>query len=373
MLEYNIFFLDLRFFADLVDHFDDIINSSNRFEMVNQYYDQIIQLMGEADAPDPNYFLECYGRMAINSFNILDDNDEAVGTALYVGPSIMNHSCKPNACVRFENQKNIVVRALEDMESRDFSQIYISYIDVMETTQRRQSHLMKNYYFLCQCPRCLNTEFEKSFSCIKCVLCGKGEVFVGKTDKSVAVEIEDSKCIDVEPCKECNEIQDSKAMDDYAEVYEVIRSQHDQTEFPFDLAKFSLSLMKRVPVFGKFHILNIKVSECAFDGYLSEIDDCEKRLQENIVMQGSKNNEKDNSKKSECLVPKELLEQALEIGLFLIEAHQKFSMHLWAKEAIYMAQVSKIEQKLGRLEDARSHLSNANRILGIAKGELYQI
>ena len=86
--------------------------------------------MGESDAPDPNYFLECYGRMAINSFNILDDNDDSVGTALYLGPSIMNHSCKPNACVRFENQKNIVVRALEDMECRDFSQIFISYIGI---------------------------------------------------------------------------------------------------------------------------------------------------------------------------------------------------------------------------------------------------
>ena len=329
--------------------------------------------MGETDAPDPNYFLECYGRMAINSFNILDDNDEPVGTALYVGPSIMNHSCKPNACVRFENQKNIVVRALEDMESRDFSQIFISYIDVMETTNRRQSHLLKNYYFLCQCPRCLNMEFEKSFSCIQCSLCGKREVFVGKTDQSVPVVIEESKSIDVEPCAECTGVQTSKVMDDYTEIYEVIRSQHDQTEFPFDLAKFSLSLMKRTPVFGKFHILNIKVSECAFDGYLSEIADCEKRLQENIMVQRNKSNGKEKDKQSECLVPKELLEDALEIGLFLIEAHEKFSMHLWAKEAINKIQVSRIEQKLGRFKDAESHLNEANRILSIAKGQSFQI
>ena len=29
--------------------------------------------MGVEEAPDPDYFLEVYGRMAINSFHILDE------------------------------------------------------------------------------------------------------------------------------------------------------------------------------------------------------------------------------------------------------------------------------------------------------------
>ena len=32
--------------------------------------------MGEENAPPPNYFLEVYGRMVINSFNVLDPIDQ---------------------------------------------------------------------------------------------------------------------------------------------------------------------------------------------------------------------------------------------------------------------------------------------------------
>ena len=62
-----------RKFADLLDHFDDILNSEGiRSEMIQLYYEEMIKMMGEEDAPNPDYFLECYGRMAINSFHILD-------------------------------------------------------------------------------------------------------------------------------------------------------------------------------------------------------------------------------------------------------------------------------------------------------------
>ena len=64
-----------RKFRDLLDHYDDILGSQ-RHEMVQAYYEEILRLMGIEDAPDPDYFLECYGRMAINSFHILDEEAE---------------------------------------------------------------------------------------------------------------------------------------------------------------------------------------------------------------------------------------------------------------------------------------------------------
>ena len=64
-----------RRFRDLLDHYDDIVaRGSNRLELVNSCYSEIVSLMGEGDAPDPDYFLECYGRMAVNSFHVCDDN-----------------------------------------------------------------------------------------------------------------------------------------------------------------------------------------------------------------------------------------------------------------------------------------------------------
>ena len=60
--------------------------------------------------------------MAINSFHILDEHQEAMGFALYLGPSVMDHSCAPNAAVSFEGI-DIVVRSLVDREKLDFSQV----------------------------------------------------------------------------------------------------------------------------------------------------------------------------------------------------------------------------------------------------------
>ena len=39
-------------------------------------YTEIIQFLGEDGAPPPDYFVEVYGRMVINSFNVLDVRDE---------------------------------------------------------------------------------------------------------------------------------------------------------------------------------------------------------------------------------------------------------------------------------------------------------
>ena len=89
--------------------------------------------MGEEDAPPPDYFLEVYGRMVINSFCVLDLIDEVtVGTAIYIGPSIINHACNPTATVSFdlENDCAIVVRALKDISGKViiFIRLVSSYI-----------------------------------------------------------------------------------------------------------------------------------------------------------------------------------------------------------------------------------------------------
>ena len=60
-------------FRDLLDHFDDIIERSpSRLSFVEDTYNEIIEMLGETNAPPPNYFLEVYGRAVINSFSVLD-------------------------------------------------------------------------------------------------------------------------------------------------------------------------------------------------------------------------------------------------------------------------------------------------------------
>ena len=49
---------------------------------------------------------------------------ETIGTALYLGPSVMDHSCSPNAAVSFDGV-DIVVRSLTNREELDFGATFI--------------------------------------------------------------------------------------------------------------------------------------------------------------------------------------------------------------------------------------------------------
>ena len=54
--------------------------------------------------------------MLINSFNYTDgETSERLGTALYLGASMLDHSCLPNAAFSFRGG-SICVRALEDID-----------------------------------------------------------------------------------------------------------------------------------------------------------------------------------------------------------------------------------------------------------------
>jgi len=66
-----------------------------------------------------------YGRICINSFNILDPNMNTIGVGIYLGASIIDHSCKPNAIAIFEGT-TIFIRTLVDLPSLDWSKVCIT-------------------------------------------------------------------------------------------------------------------------------------------------------------------------------------------------------------------------------------------------------
>lgn len=74
------------------------------------------------DMPIPSTaeLLGIYGRITINSFSIFN-LDMNIGVGIYLGPSILDHSCKPNAVATFEGT-TITVKAIEDLPSLDLSQ-----------------------------------------------------------------------------------------------------------------------------------------------------------------------------------------------------------------------------------------------------------
>ncbi|CAG2066497.1 unnamed protein product, partial [Timema podura] len=116
--------------------------------------------------------------MSVNSFNILDPEMLSVGTGIYLGASIIDHSCDPNAVAVFQGT-TIFIRALRDIPALDWDkvtlgyhsktmEIFISYIDLLNFPQERRKELQQTYYFLCECRRCNDVEELAEMSSVVC-------------------------------------------------------------------------------------------------------------------------------------------------------------------------------------------------------------
>lgn len=73
--------------------------------------------------PSPTEVLEIFGRMIINSFNVLDDNLHSIGVGVYLGPSIIDHSCRANTSTIFVGSK-LTIRTLRDIPDFDWSKVH---------------------------------------------------------------------------------------------------------------------------------------------------------------------------------------------------------------------------------------------------------
>ena len=60
------------------------------------------------------FFPEIYGRILINSFNIMNAENLPIGIGLYLEGSVFDHSCDPNATVVFDG-KRIIVRTIRSV------------------------------------------------------------------------------------------------------------------------------------------------------------------------------------------------------------------------------------------------------------------
>jgi len=87
----------------------------------------LFQFLDETLIPNIAELMGIYGRICTNSFNILDLNMNTIGVGIYLGASVMDHSCKPNAVVVFEGT-TIIVRTLMDLPFLDWSQASIRFV-----------------------------------------------------------------------------------------------------------------------------------------------------------------------------------------------------------------------------------------------------
>lgn len=78
------------------------------------------------------------------------------GSGLYLTQSKINHSCSPNAEIKFPYNNHVIqVVALRPIAENE--EICISYLDECQldrSRHSRQKHLQENYLFLCDCEKC---------------------------------------------------------------------------------------------------------------------------------------------------------------------------------------------------------------------------
>ncbi|XP_012560518.1 SET and MYND domain-containing protein 4 [Hydra vulgaris] len=130
--------------------------------------------------------------LQLKASNYKDSELKEIGSAVYATLSLLNHSCDPSV-VRHCYGDTCVLRAIKHI--KEGSEIVDNYgfLYAVESKVIRQSHLMEQYYFACQCEACSNdwplyqdlVAAMPSFLCSKCSKCYSFDSSCCVTDKEV--------------------------------------------------------------------------------------------------------------------------------------------------------------------------------------------
>lgn len=239
-----------RRFKDLMSHYSDIKKDEKKMEHFMFLCGVLFGFLGDTQMPNSAELMGIYGRICINSFNIFDLDMNSIGVGIYLAPSVVDHSCVPNAVATFEGI-TLNIRTIEDLPSLDWSQIRISYIDVLKTTQERRSELQSSYYFWCNCKKC-----EKPELMAEAAAC---------PNKNCT-----NPCSpDMESCPECN----VKLPEKFKEIFNEVSSftahhlQNMKNMAYLDVSK--MCLKKQEGVLHSLNIQHVQTLQTAFDSSIS--------------------------------------------------------------------------------------------------------
>uniref|UniRef100_A0A8D8WR38 Histone-lysine N-methyltransferase SMYD3 n=1 Tax=Cacopsylla melanoneura TaxID=428564 RepID=A0A8D8WR38_9HEMI len=177
--------------------------------------------MGENESlPPPSELLNIYGRLLINSFNIMDISMNTIGSGLYLGTSRFDHSCSPNAVAVFSST-TISIRLTKPMEQFDWSKVFVSYIDVLQPTSKRIGELNKGYYFECCCEVCQDVRQLEDMLSMSCPNTNCLEPIY------IPEDIQD-KVPECPKCTKCGEQVTQSRLDSYLNALDFIEAQLDR-------------------------------------------------------------------------------------------------------------------------------------------------
>ncbi|CAI6365129.1 unnamed protein product [Macrosiphum euphorbiae] len=320
-----------RTFKDLMSHYPDLKEDAHRLEHFSTLYEVLKEYMGEVNLPNAVELLGIYGRMCINAFNILDDNLNTIGTGIYLAASVINHSCVPNATATFDGT-TLRIGAVTDIEYSDPElHVFISYLELMQTTSERRSELQNNYYFLCQCLRCV-TNYEQNF--VNSMLCGNSNCQAAVPMKNKQEEVLDS-------------ISCSKCLEKISE--DKIKTFYDVTDF----TEFQLSRMKDI-------------------GYLDVCKMCLEK-QNGIFHPNNINRVKILDLAFESAIKMEQWKESLKYGILLIDGYRVYYNEWHPSLGVLYMKLFKLCSIVENSESAVKYLKKGMSILKVTHGEDHRL
>ncbi|XP_040575477.1 uncharacterized protein [Lepeophtheirus salmonis] len=162
----------------LMDHLEDMVKD----DIIRDYLSSLVEfLQGECglNYHSASAIKRAYGILRVNSVGM---EYQSEGRALFPILSMFSHSCVSNLFFEELNDSEVLMLAQRNISQGE--ELSIRYISFMTGTNGRQSLLMDQWYFKCNCIRCNDpTELGTFSSCLRCEKPCDGLVEMGKNQE----------------------------------------------------------------------------------------------------------------------------------------------------------------------------------------------
>ncbi|XP_055547017.1 histone-lysine N-methyltransferase SMYD3 [Wyeomyia smithii] len=321
-----------RRFGDLMTHENDIKEDEKRMEHFRSLHVVLRSLVDETIMPSNVELLQIFGKICINSFNILDDEMNSIGTGIYLGASVMDHSCRPNAVASFDGT-TIHVRLLEDYDNNtggemDISKVFISYIDLMDPTDVRRGRLCSQYYFECNCQRCGD---EQELSLMNAGACPNRNC-----DEPITMEGCNKL---VEKCPRCEVSIKHSVREKFREISSLTMSQLADMKDIAYLDVCQLCLKKQENILHYYNVWHLKTLDHAF----------------------------------ESAIKMKKWSEAINYGLRLVKGFKKYNGPFHPLYGLLLLKIGKIQLFVKQVEQALKNINESEKIIRVTHGEQHDL
>uniref|UniRef100_A0A914V3Z7 MYND-type domain-containing protein n=1 Tax=Plectus sambesii TaxID=2011161 RepID=A0A914V3Z7_9BILA len=226
--------LQKRRFSDLMNHKEEIISDSRRTKEFRNICNELDEYLFPEHWVGDEVLLDIYGKVTVNSFSILI-REISIALGLYIGTSILDHSCDPDVFATFNGPRIIIRPFKPGVERKPLKDLRIGYFGTFVATRERQTLSSSRYYFNCDCALCKDKIRDLEMHSIRCEHCSGVAIFDEKADA-------DSTAI-CQTCKKTTDGTKAKALMKEMEIVleqlganpDAVKEWHNLKSIPEDL------------------------------------------------------------------------------------------------------------------------------------------